>query len=118
MGEEIKFSFDGNATDQQKTDLMLKYIKYHHDNVFFLPRNIPEEIIWNDDLVKNSDFAYEEKEQINTESNYKKKFASYALAEYGANTADDIEKIHKKFIKRWMDKKMKIINLLLIYSNK
>jgi len=105
VGEEIKFSFDSNATNQQKKDIMLKYIKYHFNHVFFLPKNIPEEIIWNDDLVTNSDFTDEEKEQINAESSYKKKFALYALAEYGSNSADDLEKIHKKFIKRWIDKK-------------
>jgi len=104
VGEDIKFSFDSNASDKQKIELMLKYIKYYHDNVFFLPKKIPEESIWNDNLVMNSDFSDEEKEQINVESDYKKKFAHYALAEYGSNTADDIEKIHKKFIKRWLDK--------------
>jgi len=102
VGEDIKFSFDSNASDEQKTELMLKYIKYHHDNIFFLPKNIPEEIIWIDEIISNSDFSENEKNQINSESDHKKKFALYAWAEYGSDTADDVERIHKKFIKRWL----------------
>ena len=107
VGEEIKFSFDSNASDEQKSELMLKYINYHHDNVSFLPRNIPEEIIWNDDVVNNSDFPQEEKNQIIDETDFKKKYALYAKNEFGSDSADDIEKIHKKFIKRWLDKENK-----------
>ena len=104
VGEDIKFSFDSNASDEQKIELMLKYIKFHYDNVFFLPGDIPEKIIWNDDLVANSDFSDEEKQKIISEFDFKEKFALYSLSEYGSNAADDIEKIHKKFIKRWLDK--------------
>ncbi len=104
VGQKIKFSYDSGATDEQKIGLMLRYIKYHHDNVFFLPNNIPEQIIWNGDIVENSDFSYEEKKKIINETDFKKKFALYALFEYGSNKADDIEKIYKKFIKRWIDK--------------
>jgi predicted ATPase len=103
--EEIKFSFDSNALDEQKNGLMLDYIKYHHDNVFFLPRNIPEEIIWNDDVVNKSDFSPEERQEIISETNPKKKYALYAKYEFNSDSADDIEKIHKKFIKRWSDNK-------------
>ncbi len=104
VGEEVKFSFDSNSGNEQKKELMLKYIKYHHDNVFFLSKDTPEEIIWNDEVVNNSDFSEEEKKQIIDEPDLKKKYAIYAQFEFGSNTADDIEKVHKKFIKRWIDK--------------
>ncbi len=103
-GQRIKFLFDSNQTEEQKSRLMLKYIKYHHNNVFYLPKSTPEEIIWNDDLVEGSDFSEQEKEKIIKETDYKKKFALYAKAEYDDNNADDIERIHKKFIKRWIKK--------------
>jgi len=103
VGEEIKFSFNSNASDREKSKLMLQYIKYHYDNVFFLPKNIPEEIIWNNDVVNNSDFPQGEKEQIINETNFKTKYALYAKNEFGSNSADDIESVHKKFVKRWLE---------------
>ncbi len=104
VGQNIKFSYDSNASDDQKVNLMLKYIEYYYNNVFFLPCNTPEEIIWDDGLVAKSDFENEEKKEIKSESDYKEKFAFYSLAEYGSNTAGDIERIHKKFIKRWLER--------------
>lgn len=106
-GEKIKFSFDSNASEEQKTEIMLKYIKYYNDNVFFLPRNIPEEIIWNADLIDKSDFSEDEKKTILEESDYKRKYALFAKFEYGSDTANDIESIHKKFINRWIKKENK-----------
>ncbi len=54
-GTEIKFNVDGNdkngGRDDQKIDLMRKYIKYFSENVYFLPGNIPEEIIWDAECV-------------------------------------------------------------------
>ena len=106
-GQEIIFAVDGNSgrgNDEQKIELMLKYIKYHFNNVFYLPKNIPEEIIWYDDLVDNSDFSDEEKGEIRSESNYKNKFALYAKFDLGSSEARDIESVHKKFLKRWLER--------------
>ncbi len=103
VGQKVKFAFDSNATNEQKTELMLKYIKYHHDNVFFLPKNYPEKIIWNDSVLENSDFSEDKKNEIINEKDFKKKFALYALEEYGSDKSEDIEQVHKKFIKRWIN---------------
>jgi len=107
-GQEITFAVDGNSgrgNDEQKIELMLKYIKYHFNNVFYLPKNIPEEIIWDDELVENSDFSDEEKNKIHSEKNYKNKFALYAEFDFGSSEAKDIESVHKKFLKRWLGKR-------------
>jgi hypothetical protein len=106
-GQEIIFAVDGNSgrgNDEQKIELMLKFLKYHFNNVFYLPKNIPEEIIWDDELVENSDFTDDEKEQIHSETNYKNKFALYAKFDLGSSEASDIESVHKKFLKRWLSK--------------
>jgi len=102
-GQDIEFAVDGGrdgGNEEQEIDLMLKYIKYHHDNVFFLPRDIPEEIIWDDDILEE-----EIRQQIYTESNYKEKIRLLAKWEFDSDTNEDINAIHKKLIKNWIKKK-------------
>jgi len=110
-GQNIKFAVDGGkdgGNEEQEIDLMLKYIKYHHDNVFFLPRDIPEEIIWDNDILEE-----EIKEQIYTESNYKEKIRLLAKWEFDSDTNEDINAIHKKLIKNWIKKKNDDYNEIL-----
>jgi len=104
IGESIIFSIDGGRPDQE-IELMLKYIKYHYENVFYLPKNIPEEIIWNDQFLDSFTIGSEEKDIIANELDYKKKFALYTKTELGENTAEDIQSIQKKFITNWIKKK-------------
>ncbi len=103
VGQKVKFAFNSNATNEQKTELMLKYIKYHYDNVFFLPKDIPEEIIWDNSVLEKSDFSNDKKDEIKKETDFKKKFTLYASEEYGSDKSEDIEQVHKKFIKRWIN---------------
>ncbi len=107
VGEEIKFAFDSNATDEQKVDLMLNYIKYHHDNVFFLPKNIPEKIIWSNDILEKADLSKIEKERIKNEDDYKKKFNLFALYNFGGNTAEYQIKAYEYFLTRWLKEENK-----------
>ena len=105
--EDIKFATDGSGNELQKIDLMLKYIEYHNKNVFYLPKNIPEEIIWDDEVVKKSDFKDDEKKNIFSKKNYKEKFKLYVEYDIGESDTYSIEVAQKKFIKRWIDKKNK-----------
>ena len=57
-GCEIKFHLDGgNHTkelkEKQTSDLAKKYLKYYKENVFYLPQNIPEDIIWDEEFATN-----------------------------------------------------------------
>ncbi len=104
VNEKIKFSFDSDASDEQKKDLMLKYIKYHHDNVFFLPKNIPEEIIWDNGVLEKTDLTKEQKDEIKTEEDIKKKFNLFAKYSFGGNTAEDQRAAYKHFLTRWIKK--------------
>ncbi|MFW6272550.1 MAG: AAA family ATPase, partial [bacterium] len=48
-GVEIRFSVDGGekgSRDDQHLDLLKKYLDYFKTNVFYLPKKIPEDIIW------------------------------------------------------------------------
>lgn len=53
-GCEIKFFTDGgtNNNTQQKIDLIKKYFSFYLKNVFYFPKQIPEDIIWCDHLAK------------------------------------------------------------------
>jgi len=103
VGEAIKFNHD-SGRPEQKIDLMLKYLEYHHDCVFYLPKNIPEEIIWDDDVLERADLKGEEKEKIKKLSKYKEKFNLFAEYNSGNNTAQYQKSAFEYFLTRWIDK--------------
>ena len=47
----VQFKHD-SGRDDQKLELMKKYLLYFQQNVFYLPGNEPEEIIWNRELAE------------------------------------------------------------------
>ncbi len=112
--EEIKFSVDsqGNSGNQeQQLDLLKKYLDYYLNYVFYLPKNIPEEIIWDENLacnyvecIFNSEKFEEYNTRVQSENNYKMKFS--ILAEYitGDNSSDSILGVQKQFIQAWLNK--------------
>jgi len=104
VDEKIKFSVDSNASDEQKKDLMLKYIKYHHGNVFFLPKNIPEEIIWDNGVLERADLTKGQKDKIKTEEDIKKKFNLFAKYSFGENSAEYQTKAYEYFLIKWIKK--------------
>ncbi len=102
-GIDIKFNHDTNRPDQ-KVDLMLKYIKYHKENVFFLPKQIPEEIIWDNDVLERADILPEERDEIKQKVELKDKFNLFAKYNYGDNTSDYQFKAYEYFLTRWLKK--------------
>jgi hypothetical protein len=85
--------------------LSLKYIKYHYNNVFFLPKNIPEEIIWNDDILSKSDLNDGYKENIRNVKDFKLKFNLFASYSFGDDSATGQKSAYQYFLKRWCDTK-------------
>jgi len=86
VSETVKFNHD-SGRPTQKIELMLKYIKFHHDCVFYLPKNIPEEIIWDDKVLEKADLPEGQKIKIRGLNNYKDKFNYFAKYNFGNNTA-------------------------------
>lgn len=115
VGCEIQFYIDGNnsvgGNSEQKIDLAKKYLDYYLTNVFYLPKNIPEEIIWNDEkasqLLEISDpsIVNQAINEINATLNYKKKFSILSKYSYGKNTSDDIFNTQKIFTQSWKNEK-------------
>lgn len=112
-GEEIKFSVDGSGgqgNDEQQVDLLKKYLDYYKNNVFYLPKQIPEEIIWDESLATNlarailNDERYDQYATlISIELNYKNKFSILAEFISSDRSSVTILGIQKQFIQAWIN---------------
>lgn len=113
--EDIKFSVDslGNSgNEEQQVDLLKKYLDYYLKNVFYLPKNIPEEIIWDNafaTLMAESVLSEIKLHQFTTEcasaTSFKEKFSIYSRFVTGTNTSEDILNAQKTFIQKWVNAK-------------
>ncbi len=113
--EGIKFSVDslGKAGNEyQQADLLKKYLDFYLHRVFYLPKNTPEEIIWDDNLSSTMAQAVLEEETydeyigvINATEKFKEKFSIYSKYLVGNNTSEDILSIQKVFIQKWINNK-------------
>lgn len=105
VNESIKFNVDGengSGREDQKIDLMLKYIKFHRDNIFYLPREIPEEIIWNNDVLEKTDIDEKNKKIILQESDLKNKFNLFAKYMFDNDNAIGQNSAYDYFLLRWI----------------
>jgi predicted ATPase len=117
IGCEIKFSVDGGANggnQEQKIGLYKKYLDYYRRNVFFLPLELPEDIIWDNSTAQKFLSAYIENckieviiSQWDNQANSKEKFAELSNYMYGTdnNSSDKIFNIQQQFIQSWILKK-------------
>ncbi len=108
VGELIKFNVDGESgtgREDQKIDLMLKYIKFHQDNIFYLPKNIPEEIIWDDNILSKSDIEEDKKNIIKAEEDIKKKFNFFAKYMFDDDSSSGQNSSYDYFLLRWIKNK-------------
>lgn len=111
--EDIKFSVDGSGgegNDEQQSDLLKRYLDYYLSNVFYLPKQIPEEVIWNNTLANNIAKAILNNEKfdqysalINIEVNYKKKFSILTDFISSDRSSSTILGIQKQFIQAWIN---------------
>lgn len=107
---DINFSIDSNAPDSQKIELLKKYLDFYLSNVFYLPKDIPEEIIWNDNLAKEiiKVFISSYKEQIKLKNDlaligFKKKYLLLAQIQLGNNNSDNVKAVHQMFLHKWIE---------------
>lgn len=113
-GEEIKFSVDGGqngGSSEQQKELLKLYMDYYQSNVFYLPEQIPEEIIWNDQfaellitgIIPEEKLRREKLHSLTGIQNKKQKFSFLSQIVLGENSAEEIASIHKQFIQRWLN---------------
>ncbi len=101
-GEEIQFLIDGNPNlggrKDQEIELQKKYIDFYMNNVFYLPKSEPEQIIWNRDyalyLLETEDLS-----EIDDHEKYKEKFFLFSKLFYEDDIS--INSVYNIFIKKW-----------------
>lgn len=110
----IEFHVDGNkgkGNSNQKIDLYKKYLDFYNRNVFYLPCNIPEDIIWNSNVAdKLLSTIYDNQEyqsavdKIERIENTKMKFEQLALFIYQKENTNSevILNLEKLFIQSWI----------------
>jgi predicted ATPase len=100
----IEFPSDSGKSEQRISQ-MVDYLKYYKNNVCYLPSDTPEELIWNDAVLQKADIENEDKTAIKNINDIKRKYAKFSEYMFGSSGADDIEKAHKYFLKRWLEAK-------------
>lgn len=120
-GEKIKFSVDGGksgSNEEQQIDLLKSYLDYYNSNVYYLPKQIPEDIIWCDKFAKaliqgvitsESDLTQTLKE-ISEISSSKQKFAFLSKVTQGENNSSAILSMQRQFLQRWLNSKNEDFN--------
>lgn len=106
-GQVIDFAKDGGngkSRDDQIIEAQKKYINYYKKCVRFLPKETPEEIIWDDSLVCNLIQDHTTLSEILNEPNYKIKISKTALALTENDDPSSIHVIQKMLIKKWINK--------------
>jgi len=104
----LGFKIDGNAqrggSSDQKRKAILKYLAYLNTNLEYLPLNIPEEIIWNDQHADALLATIEKTIPVGI-TDFKIKFAEFAKLQFGSGEASSIAAAHKMFIQNFIRRK-------------
>lgn len=116
-GSEIDFSVDGGrngGNQEQKIELYKKYLDYYNRNVFYLPSNIPEDIIWDDNTARQFLIPSKSEDEIETlfmdlqeNADTKRKFSKLTVQIYGMgnDTGEQIFNTQQLFIQSWLKRK-------------
>lgn len=112
--EDIKFPVDSlgsGGNEEQQLDLLKQYLDYYMDHIYYLPKNIPEEIIWDNTLARSLARSILDAERFNNYleeevagQNLKMKFSLLTKYLSGTNSSEDILGLQKQFIQAWLNK--------------
>lgn len=110
-GCEIKFHLDGgnqskDLKEKQTSDLAKKYLKYYKENVFYLPENLPEDIIWDEEFAEKLLKLFHPNKDISTiikkATNSKDLIFNFCQECYGENS--QYESTILQFTTNWLNK--------------
>ena len=122
---EIQFFVDGNTeggNEEQKIEFIRNYFRYYKDYVYYLPCNIPEEIIWDDAYAVNriTDLNGPQDEDVLDNikiGNHKDWFINLCEKVYGDRK--NLNALHREFIINWhrkgdlnLDSILQILNII------
>jgi predicted ATPase len=101
----VEFDIDGNSTTGGRVDQLLdaqvKYIRYYRSNIYYLPRRIPEEIIWDEDFVLSLISDREIAKRVQDTSNFKDKM-KLASDSIFRSIPNSVESLSNLLINRWV----------------
>lgn len=110
-GCEIKFHLDGgnqakDLKEKQTSDLAKKYLEYYKENVYYLPENIPEDIIWDEEFATKLLKLFHPTKDISTiikkATNTKDLIFNFCQECYGEN--NQYESTILQFTTNWLNK--------------
>lgn len=104
-GSEVQFFPDGGSDGgrkDQEVELMIEYLDYYKTNVYYLPQETPEQIIWDERMLNKIDSATAQ-QVIREEENYKNKFKLYAKEMFGDDKAENIKAVHTMFVHKFQE---------------
>ena len=132
FGQEVDvFPDSGNNKEQQKCEMYLKYLKYHRNNIYYLPDLTPELILlkanyirenYKEELSKYSiDFESDNnKSQKNAKDNAKKIINEIVKKDYNSTNSEFIKTETKRLSVQWTqeeseerEKLIKILNKII-----
>jgi len=114
--KKIPFSLDGDL--RTHPEVYVNYLKYWNSNVLFLPKKIPEELIWDDKVADRL------KDNISSKimqcGDYKDRFVELSKKCLNNDTpsSQEILTIQRLFLTQWIEKKDKNYTLISNYLKK
>ena len=112
VGSVVKLDLDGNngiVNLEQRKRKIINYLKYYGEHVFFLPGDLPEDIIFNIEILKEYSSNPEKLEKkLEKEKNSKAKLHKFSLEE----GFDPEDLLVKKFVISKNDNYKKIVKIL------
>jgi predicted ATPase len=103
----LGFRLDGstNGGNQiQKKEFITDFLSYQTTNMDYLPLNIPEEFIWDEEAAKKILEAVG-KEAIEYPDDFKERFLEFSTQFFGKRDSETVEQAHHIFIQNFILKK-------------
>ncbi|GAF14232.1 hypothetical protein JCM19045_3538 [Bacillus sp. JCM 19045] len=108
VGQHIVFRKDGGdgpPREDQILEQQIKFINFYKNNVFFLPSLIPEDMIWDRQMImKMKNFNHRELNFIQEGSNTKQYIKRFTEQLTGKSDQNSINTINDILIKNWIEK--------------
>lgn len=111
IGCDIKFHLDGGNQSKdlkeiQTKELATKYLDFYKKNIFYLPLNIPEDIIWDENLAKKLLKIFQPEKDISeiiaNSKNSKELIFNFCTECYGES--NQYESTILQFTTNWLNK--------------
>ncbi|MGG4103661.1 AAA family ATPase [Paenibacillus lautus] len=102
----VKDGGSGKSREDQVIEAQKRYISFYKRCVRFLPKNTPEEIIWDEEyaseliLLQSRDSL----DEVLSETDYKNKISKLSSILTGREDSDSIQIIQDMLIKKWVEK--------------